>query len=64
MKTSAGSSSNYHQSGALRIFKRQSHSIDDLMGRIEKCKGDVQWVGALTGESVGDGEKERSSSVL
>lgn len=40
------------------MFERQSHSIDDLMGRIGKGKGDgVQWMGALTGGAVGVGRR-------
>lgn len=43
-ETSAGSSNGYQsdERGDFRIFKRQSHIIDDLMERIRKVKDGVQ----------------------
>lgn len=64
MKTSTRSSSDYHQrGGALRIVKRQSHSIDDSMGRIEKCKGDVQWVVLLQVGQLGVGRRNSRAQI-
>lgn len=48
----------------MSIIKRQSHITDNMMGRIEKFKDDVQWMGALSGGALWNGEKEWMGSIL